>query len=407
MLGRSFVRLFMLMSAMPVIMQPGQGKGEPVMEEKGARSPERAVLFIIDGLHPEAPQRLKMENFLALADRGTQVEQTYLIAPYHPRSGEWAKLHTCSIPNPTMMAGTLFLRPEHKMIQHVFPEGGTTVHITNARSYDSLSRGFTEAHTGLGGDEDAIKLAIERLTSDEWDFMLVHLQDTGTNGYWCGRTRRPQPGKRNIWEENSRYINAALEADRLLGQFVDALREAGLLDSTLMVLSSDHGMVSSGGHPALLPEGWVVPLVFAGPMVNRGLEIDQAEHTDLIPTICDLLGLPAPYSGPGAGRPIPGVRLGSEPEPAEGPPLTLEINRTLREFRLLAAEALLTINQYPERALFIEEAEVVFYRIDRFLDWPEAGSLESILDVNRRINDDLRLIIEGKTPPVRPDTPGV
>ncbi|MCE9613822.1 MAG: sulfatase-like hydrolase/transferase [Lentisphaerae bacterium] len=361
-------------------------------------APSRAILFIVDGLHEDAPDRLGLTNFLALCAQGTRVTKTVLLAPAHPRTGAWAAVHTCSLPNPILLAGTLFLAPGHPMIQDAFPAGRPTLHMTNGRLYESLKRGFSHAEVVPGDDAAAVRAAVARTGAADWSLLCVHLQDTGKAGYRCGRTRKEMPGRRDIWAEGSPYVAAAREADRLLGELMQALRDRGQLDSTLIVVTADHGQASTGGHPTLSPEGWVVPLVFAGPGIARGRALAQAEQIDIVPTICALMNVPPPNSGPAAGRVIAGVRAGSEIPPAGADPMTMRIDTSIREFRLLAAQALALTPSQPQTALWIEEAEAAFYGPDRILDWPKLGSPEAILQANQAAIDDLKTILSGETP---------
>lgn len=366
--------------------------------ESNAVAPARTLLLIIDGLHSDAPERLALTNFLSLSSQGTRVTKTVLLAPAHPRTGAWAAVHTCSIPNPILLAGTLFLAPGHPMIQNAFAPGQTTLHITNGRLYESLKRGFTSYQVVTGDDATAVQAALAHARSSDWSFLCVHLQDTGKAGYRCGRTRKDMSGRRDIWAEGSPYVATAREADRLLGDMLQALRDRGELDSTLIVVTSDHGQASTGGHPTLSPEGWNAPLVFAGPGVARGRVIAQAEQIDIVPTICALMNVTPPNPGPAAGRVIAGVRANSEVPPAGPDPLTLRLNTGIREFRLLAAQALALMPTQPQTALWIEEAEAAFYGLDRILDWPRLGSPEAILQANQGAIDDLKAILRGETP---------
>ena len=106
-----------------------------------------------------------------------------------------------------------------------------------------------------------------------------------------------------------------------------------------------------------------------------------------------------PNTGPGAGRVIAGIREGSAntSSPASDP-VTLQLNESIREFRLLAAQALLATPSQPQTALFVEEAEAAFYGPDRFLEWPRLGSPAAVLEANRAAIGNLRAILRGETP---------
>lgn len=88
--------------------------------------------------------------------------------------------------------------------------------------------------------------------------------------------------------------------DDRLGAFLDWFEQEGLLEDTIVVLTSDHGEFF-GEHDAmyhgnfLYDEVMKIPLIFAGPNVPAGESRDDlASHIDLFETLCDCCELPAP-----------------------------------------------------------------------------------------------------------------
>ncbi len=87
--------------------------------------------------------------------------------------------------------------------------------------------------------------------------------------------------------------------DGCFGTLLDGLKERGLTDSTLVIVTSDHGegmfehgrMGHAFGHYAELAN---IPLVFIAPnLVTRGRTIETVtSHLDIVPTILDLMGVP-------------------------------------------------------------------------------------------------------------------
>ena len=78
------------------------------------------------------------------------------------------------------------------------------------------------------------------------------------------------------------------------------LEAGGLLQDTLIVLYSDHGMeffehgTWGQGNSALGDFSARVPLIMAGPQVPAGRRVDQVVRTvDLMPTLLDLLAAPS------------------------------------------------------------------------------------------------------------------
>jgi arylsulfatase A-like enzyme len=97
----------------------------------------------------------------------------------------------------------------------------------------------------------------------------------------------------------SNYLNVVHETDRHLGRLFAALRERGLADDTLVVVTGDHGEAfgdphSQRGHAwTVYEEETHVPLIFWNPRLfapGRRLQTIGG-HVDLNPTIADLIGI--------------------------------------------------------------------------------------------------------------------
>jgi len=106
-------------------------------------------------------------------------------------------------------------------------------------------------------------------------------------------------------EHLRRLYDAEIRAwDAELGTLLDALAARGLADSTIVVLTADHGeefqehgRLKHRIH--LYDELLHVPLVIAGPGVRPGRVAEQAQGIDLFPTLAALLGTAPPRGLPG------------------------------------------------------------------------------------------------------------
>src|SRR5205823_11601016 len=92
--------------------------------------------------------------------------------------------------------------------------------------------------------------------------------------------------------------------DAELGTLLDTLADRGVADSTIVVLTADHGeefqehgRLKHRVH--LYDELLHVPLVIAGPGVRPGRVAEQAQGIDLFPTLAGLLGAAPPRGLPG------------------------------------------------------------------------------------------------------------
>ncbi len=129
------------------------------------------------------------------------------------------------------------------------------------------------------------------------------------------------------------YKAEVVEADRLIGELLAELERLGILDDTLVILTSDHGesLGEPHGEPPRQRLLWEhnhmvhtnlwIPLVLRLPRaIPAGARSDAlVEIVDLFPTVCDLLGLELPPAA-GARHEIDGLSLRplwESPEPRE------------------------------------------------------------------------------------------
>lgn len=99
------------------------------------------------------------------------------------------------------------------------------------------------------------------------------------------------------WREcRAVYYALITELDQAFGRLVDQIEQAGQLQDTLIVVSSDHGRyVGAHGLDAhnygAFEEIYNIPLIVAGPGVAQGVETDAlVSLPDLCPTILELTG---------------------------------------------------------------------------------------------------------------------
>jgi len=98
--------------------------------------------------------------------------------------------------------------------------------------------------------------------------------------------------------DRGRFLDGLEEADAVVAALLAALEKRGLLDDTLVVVSGDHGQsFGEFGYwshgSAITAEQVDVPLLLAHPRL-AAFEVEASSHFDVLPTVCDLLGVPAP-----------------------------------------------------------------------------------------------------------------
>lgn len=110
----------------------------------------------------------------------------------------------------------------------------------------------------------------------------------------------------SAWSNMARHLLQLQHADGVLGDILDELDRAGVLDDTMVVLTSDHGVSFQGGLPSRLPESdnlhelfWT-PLIIKYPGQVTGATIDSpVSALDVLPTIAAVLGVDLPWESDG------------------------------------------------------------------------------------------------------------
>ena len=255
-------------------------------------SPERVILFIIDGLAAEAPARIEMPRYNELKKQGVYYETMHLVLPGHPKKSPeypWS----CSLPNPMLMSGTPFIGTDgigKNLIQHAF-DPKETAFIVNAHSYLDVSGGFgTYVSKPRNPDSLVIDLTIKAMEQQKFTFMRVHLQKAGIHGMRVSKEKySDQPDYRNIWHKESRYRKAITTADEQLGRFVDWLKSEDLWDGTLLMICGDHGQANEGWHEPYSAASNVTPLLIVGAGARSSTKFQYCEIFDIAPTIAHVL----------------------------------------------------------------------------------------------------------------------
>jgi len=101
-----------------------------------------------------------------------------------------------------------------------------------------------------------------------------------------------------IREHLAAYYGMISHLDAEVGRILQTLEELGLAAKTIIVFSADNGLAVGQhgllGKQNLYEHSVRVPLVLKGPNVPRGRSKALVYLHDLMPTLCDVFGVPAP-----------------------------------------------------------------------------------------------------------------
>jgi len=103
-------------------------------------------------------------------------------------------------------------------------------------------------------EDETIELAISYKKEEKPDFLFIHMDHIDHAGHQHGHG-------------SSHYNESVTKADKLIGEILQASKDAGTFDDTIFIISADHGgvgtkhgggKVSLGKPPSDSEEDWVV-----------------------------------------------------------------------------------------------------------------------------------------------------
>ena len=104
------------------------------------------------------------------------------------------------------------------------------------------------------------------------------------------------PDTRATREDMAAFKASARSLDQGIGSVMNELHRLGLVDSTVVLCTTDHGLAFPGSKATLYDRGTGIMLLMRGPGgFGGGKVIDSmVSHLDLYPTLCELAGAQAP-----------------------------------------------------------------------------------------------------------------
>jgi len=130
-------------------------------------------------------------------------------------------------------------------------------------------------------------------------FALLHLDHVDHAGHEKGHMTQD-------------YLSSIAKADSLVGSVLKAIEKAGIKESTMVMIVSDHGGINKG-HGGTTDNEIDIPVIYYGKGVKKGYKIQQPVYQyDVAATVAFLFNLEVPYSW--TSRPVKAAFQGfSEP----------------------------------------------------------------------------------------------
>jgi predicted AlkP superfamily pyrophosphatase or phosphodiesterase len=283
----TFLALFAFLLALPA---PAQ---EATPEPAPPSSIEHIIVISLDGARPDAIQQANAPVLQRLAAAGAVdwLAQTVELSVTLPA-------HT------SMLTGLSVA--EHGITYNDMPpdcppiEPPTFLTLASDASYSTAmvvgkekfciyrQRDSLDYTFATEGDRSVADRVIELLETDVPRVIFAHFPNPDYFGHSIG------------WMSDT-YISELHSTDFQVGRIIDELANLNLLDTTLVIITADHGGHDTG-HGTTLPEDMTIPWIAYGAGIEPGTELSGITNADTAATVLWALGLPLPESD--ASRPV-------------------------------------------------------------------------------------------------------
>jgi predicted AlkP superfamily pyrophosphatase or phosphodiesterase len=251
------------------------------------RKAEHVFIISFDGGKPAVMQECKMPELDKLMKKGavtweaqtifpsiTLTSHTSMLTGYGPEKhqvlwNEWEPKRGM-VSSPTIFK----LAKDYKLTTAMFVNKPKFIHLYQEKSLNNFSLPSFRSMDSATAAAQYIKLRKPNLC-------FIHFADSDSAGHTYGWGSKQQ-------------IDAFEEQDKALKVVVDAIKEAGIEDESVVILSADHGGHEKT-HGSNSPEDMTIPWIVWGCGVKPDFKIDKKVTTyDTAATALWLLDIPLP-----------------------------------------------------------------------------------------------------------------
>lgn len=296
--------LFLICSVSIILMVASCGEKTQTLQPKA----KHVVMIGVDGwaAHNLA-QAQNIPNIRAMMANGSYTFHKRAVLP-SASAINWASIFMGA---PTEMHGYTKWNSQVPEI----PSTVTNNHHIYPTIYSVIRDQQPEAETGCTFDWIDIKYVIDTLAISHVEFIPDSYVDINKNCTIAEnyiKEKKPffytayfgtldETGHEHGWY-TPEYYATLTEVDMAVGRIIQALKDAGIYDDTILIITSDHGGINTG-HGGMTLEELETPFIAMGKGVKQGFEFpDAMMQYDTAATIAYILGIQPPQAW--VGRPV-------------------------------------------------------------------------------------------------------
>ena len=260
--------------------------------------PAHVIVIGVDGLSPAGIQRARTPHFNRLVAEGAFTFQARAVLGTSS-SQNWASMIMGAGPEQHGITSNGWERDNHTIAptttdaEDIFPTIFSVLRdqrpeagIATFYDWSGFGRLFEKSvvnqYVDADGPEEALRQSIDYLAREKPAFTFIHLDHVDHALHTEGH-------------DSGGYYAAVEHTDELLGELLASLASTGLSESTILIITADHGGIGTrhGGESMAELE---IPWLIRGPGVAAGKQITDPVNTyDTAATVAYIFGLEQPY----------------------------------------------------------------------------------------------------------------
>ncbi|ABZ85045.1 type i phosphodiesterase/nucleotide pyrophosphatase superfamily [Heliomicrobium modesticaldum Ice1] len=261
----------------------------PPLEDKSQRQVKHVLIMVMSGVGMDALLHTHAPAFHDVSKEAVKVEQA--VAVYPPTNpSALASLATGATPRRHGMLNPLQPLQAETIFQIWQAQGQQTLLVASAEEdVKPLVPGFRQKVFLRDGAAKALTdQALEQWKANKPFATLVVFSD-------------PARAAKKEGPYSQGHLRAISEVDQQIARWIRAIKEAGLYEDTLIIITSDHGLAprSSDRTDKTVDRELVVPLLLRGPKLKTAVTLPPAGTVDVATTLAQLTGVRRPAQAEG------------------------------------------------------------------------------------------------------------
>lgn len=269
-----------------------------LMQAQGFTPAKHVVVIGVDGLSPDGIKKAHTPVLDKLMQGGAYSFKALAVMP-SSSSPNWASMIMGASPQEHEITSNEWERTDIRNKTYCEGKKGETfptifklirdkytlADIACFHEWDGFGRliepGVPTLIADARGEDRTVKEAAAYITANKPLFTFIHLDHVDHAGHESGHGTKE-------------YYTSVEKADKLIGEIMESLRKANILDQSIVIVTSDHGGKGKG-HGGDTPQEREIPWIVWGATVKKGTIINEPIQTyDTAATIAYLFGLQAP-----------------------------------------------------------------------------------------------------------------